>query len=541
MSKPADLFREGRQDELWKQCCGFIDLSLEDFMGVQKQLLLEQLELLKKCDLGHDIMHGLSPRSIDEFRATVPLTTYDDYAPYLLKRRPTGLPRKPVVWQYTSGKSGEYAFRWVPVTSRQLDQVEPLMYALILFSTCKGRGNVSLGGRRRALYGMAPPPYATGTLMRVLAEALDFLPDATEAENMDFEARIRKGFDMALGEGFDLCLALSSVAVAIGERVGQHSGRTDLGALLRRPRALARLAKGKLISKLARRPMMPKDLWPIKGLMTYGIDSSIYRDKIKKMWGRQPLEFHGCTEALIIAMQTWDYDAMTFVPNLNFFEFIPEAEGIRARLDPTYKPSTCLLDEVVPGKYELVITSFHGGPFVRYKLGHLVQITARRNERLNIDIPQMVFLTRVDDQIDIAGFTRLTEKVIWQAIENSGVPYADWTARKEVRDRPVLSLYLELTPGHTASSRKVGERIHAELKKLDGPYSELEAFTGLHPMEVTILPTGAFAAYKARQKASGAGLEHLNAPHIEVSDGVLRLLLSPQPVEAAPSRQRVEA
>ncbi len=543
MSRPSELFKEGRQEELWQQCCGFIDLSLDEFMGVQKQLLLEQLELLKKCELGRDIMNGLSPRTVEEFRATVPLTTYDDYAPRLLKRRPTGLPRKPVVWQYTSGKSGEYAYRWVPVTGRQLDQVEPLMYALILFSTCRGRGDASLGGRRKALYGMAPPPYATGTLMRVLTESLDFLPGTNEAENMAFEDRIRKGFDMALDEGFDLCLALSSVAVAIGNRVGNHSGHTDLRPLLKRPRALARLAKGKLISKLARRPMMPKDLWPIKGLMTYGIDSSIYRDKIKKMWGRQPLEFHGCTEALIIATQTWDYDSMTFVPNLNFFEFIPEAESIRARLDPTYKPATCLLDEVVPGNYELVITSFHGGPFVRYKLGHLIRITARRNDRLNIDIPQMVFLTRVDDQIDIAGFTRLSEKVIWQAIENSGVSYVDWTARKEVRDRPVLSLYVELANGFDGSPQHIGSLVHDELKKLDAPYAELEAFTGLHPMEVTLLPRGSFSAFKARQQAAGADLEQLRPPHINPSDGVLRFLLSPKPVEVspAPNREKVEA
>ena len=543
MSRPSDLFKEGRREELWRQCCGFIDLSLDEFMGVQKQLLLEQIELLKKCELGREIMQGLSPRSVEEFRATVPLTTYDDYAPHLLKRRPNGLPHKPVVWQYTSGKSGEYAYRWVPVTGRQLDQVEPLMYALIMFSTCRGRGDIDVGGRRKALYAMAPPPYATGTLMRVLTESLDFLPETNEAENMEFEARIKKGFDLALNDGFDLCLALSSVAVAIGDRVGGHSGRTNLRPLIKRPRALARLAKAKLISKLARRPMMPKDLWSVKGLMTYGIDSSIYRDRIRTMWGREPLEFHGCTEALIIATQTWDYDTMTFVPNLNFFEFIPEAESIRARLDPTYKPATCLLDEVVPGNYELVITSFHGGPFVRYKLGHLVQITARRNDRLNIDIPQMVFLTRVDDQIDIAGFTRLSEKIIWQAIENSGIKYVDWTARKEVRDRPVLSLYVELANGFDGSLRHIGDLIHSELKKLDAPYAELEAYTGLHPMEVTLLPRGSFSAFKARQQAAGADLEQLRPPHINPSDGVLRFLLGPQPVEATPAtdREKVEA
>jgi hypothetical protein len=251
----------------------------------------------------------------------------------------------------------------------------------------------------------------------------------------------------------------------------------------------------------------------------------VFRDKIKEMWGRYPLDFHGCTESPLIAMQTWDYQAMTFVPNLNFFEFIPEQEALKARENPEYVPATCLMDEVVPGKYELVVTSFHGGPFARYRLGHLIEITALRNERLDIDIPQMVFLTRVDDQIDIAGFTRLSEKTIWQAIEGTGVQYVDWAARKEVQDRPVLNIYLELDGGRNITSQEISELIHQELKRLDAPYSELEAFTGLKPVKVTLLAKNAFAAYKSRQQAAGAELEQLKAPHVNPADEIVDFLL----------------
>jgi hypothetical protein len=536
MSTLAELFREGRHEELWRRCCGFIDLSVDEFMSVQSQLLLEQLDLLKKCDLGRDIMQGMSPRSISEFREMVPLTSYEDYAPYLLKRTMKGLPKKPVLWHYTSGKSGEYAYRWVPITSRQLDEFEPLIFALLLFSTCRRKGEVAFKEMDKVLYGMAPPPYATGTLARVFPnELFKFLPEIDKAENTDFEDRIKEGFDLALTEGLDLCLTLSSVAVAIGNRFSERSKRTDIGPLLKRPRALGRLAKGLAVSRLERRALLPRDLWSPKGLITYGIDGSVYRDKIREMWGRYPLQFHGCTEAPFIAMQTWDYRDMTFVPNLNFFEFIPEQEAIRSRQDPSYKPTTCLLDEVVTGKYELVITSFHGGPFVRYKLGHLIQITSTRNERLGIDIPQMDFLTRVDDQIDIAGFTRLSEKIIWQAMENSGLRYVDWTARKEVKDKPVLNIYVELKDGMSETSHEISSLIHEELKKLDTPYSELESFTGLKPVKVTLLATNAFEAFKSRQQQAGAGLEQLRPPHVNPSDDVLDFLL-----DAAAQREAIE-
>ncbi len=527
MSKLAELFKQGKYDELWQKCCGFIDLGLEDFMRIQRRLLLEQLELLKKCQLGRHLTNGASPSSVEELREEVPLTTYADYAPYLLKRRMDVLPRKPILWQYTSGKSGEYSHRWAPVTARQLDEIETLIFALLFFSSCKQRGEIAFKEWDKALYGMAPPPYATGSLAHAFpCELFDFLPPIEAAERMSFEERIQQGFELALSEGLDVCLSLSSVAVAIGDRFSQKGRKTNLKALLKRPKALLRLAKGLTKSKLARRPLMPKDLWTLKGLITFGIDGSVYREKIREMWGRYPLDFHGCTEASIIAMQTWDYQGMTFVPHLNFFEFIPEEESIKSWQDPTYQPETYLLDEVKPGNYELVITSLHGGPFIRYRLGHLIKITALRNEALNIDIPQMAFLSRIDDQIDIAGFTRLSEKVIWQAIENTGLSYKGWMARKEVKEKPTLHLYIELEENGHITAEQVSALVHEELKQLDTPYADLESFTGLRPLEVTLLPENALKLYKLRQKAAGAELVHLKPPHINPSDDVVDFLVN---------------
>ncbi len=542
MTELAELIRQGKNEELWQRCCGFIDLSLEDFMMIQQRLLLEQLELLKKCELGRYIMNGANPKTVEEFREQVPLTTYADYAPYLLKRRMDVLPKKPILWQYTSGKSGEYPFRWAPVTARQLKEIEPLIFALILFSSCKQRKEVAFQEYDKFLYGMAPPPYATGTMARAFPhELFNFLPPVEEAEKMPFEERIQQGFKLALSDGLDICFSLSSIAVAIGDRFSQRGRNTNFKALLKRPKALSRLAKGLVKSKLARRSLLPKDIWSLKGLITFGIDGSVYREKIKEMWGRYPLDFHGCTEAVLIAMQTWDYQGMTFIPHLNFFEFIPEEESIKSREDQTYQPKTLLLDEVKPGNYEVVITSFHGGTFVRYRPGHLIKIMSLRNEQLNIDIPQMSFLARVDDQIDIAGFTRLSEKVIWQAIENTGLAHKDWVARKEVKDKPVLQLYIELRENGYVTREQVAAAVHEELKKLDTPYAELESFTGLRPLEVNLLPENAFQLYKLRQQAAGADLTHLKPPHINPSDATVNFLVNAAGKVAVRTRDKVEA
>ncbi|MFC2003579.1 GH3 auxin-responsive promoter family protein [Chloroflexota bacterium] len=107
MVSAVDLLREGRKKELWQRCCGFIDLSLEEFMVIQRRLLLEQLEFLKNCELGRKVMRGAMPTSVDEFQEQVPLTTYADYAPYLPEKREDGLPLPPVLWQRTSGRSSQ--------------------------------------------------------------------------------------------------------------------------------------------------------------------------------------------------------------------------------------------------------------------------------------------------------------------------------------------------------------------------------------------------------------------------------------------------
>ncbi|MFC2069323.1 GH3 auxin-responsive promoter family protein [Chloroflexota bacterium] len=525
------LLKEGRHRELWQRYCGWIDLSIGSFMEIQRRLLLEQIELLKYCDLGKVLMHGAKPRTVEEFRMQVPLTTYQDYAPYLLKKRMAMLPKKPLLWQHTSGKSGEYDFKMVPTTSRCWDEVEGLLITLLCFSTCRKRGEVNFRLHDKMLYGAAPPPYVTGNIFRYgFNKILTFFPPVKEAETMTFPERFKKGFKLALSEGLDFFSSMPSVMVAAGERFSQGGGKKDIKALLREPKMLLRIMRGAIKSKLARRPMLPKDVWKIKGLIAGGSDSSVYREKIKDMWGRYPLELYCSTEGMEMALQTWDYQGLTFYPAMDFFEFIPEEESLKSKSDPDYEPSTLLLNEVKPGEnYELVITNFYGGPFTRYRQGDMIKITAMRNEQLNIDIPQMVYHCRVDDMIDIAGFTRLTETIIWKALEKSGIAYEDWTARKELREKPILHLYLEPRASNNLIAGEIATLVEEQLKILDKSYSELEAYLGLKPLEVTLIPQGAFNRYALEQQAAGVELGRVKVSHINPSDDVLDLLLDSHP------------
>lgn len=528
-----DLLREHRYKELWRKYCGFLDLSLPRFMNIQRHLLLEQLELLGNCEMGRKVMAGAQPRTLAEFREQVPLTTYSDYAPYLQEQREEALPAKPLLWQRTSGIWGEHECKWAPMSERMYQEMGSALFAALIFATCKRKYDIRLGDEEKILYALAPPPYATGCWARRADEELPlrFLPPLEDAEEMSFEERVQRGFQQALTEGLDFVFGLPSVLVTLGEQLSQGGQRLNLLSMLGRPRLLMRLAKGLLKSKLARRPLLPKDLWNLRGVAIGGAESSIYRQKIREMWGKDPLDGYGSTEGLLIAVQTWDREGMTFLPNLNFLEFIPEEERLKASLSPGYQSKTCLLNEVTPGQsYELVITNLLGGAFVRYRMGDLVRFTALRNEKLDIDLPQMVFHSRSDGFLDLAGFTRLTERVIGEAIQRSGVVCQEWVARKEGQDSPVLHLYLELKEnGSTPDDigpEAAREAIHYHLKRLDAPYADLEEMLHLKPLRVTILPYGAFHRYAGEQRANGAELSRLAPRRINPSDQEVRILMN---------------
>ncbi|MBN1188349.1 MAG: GH3 auxin-responsive promoter family protein [Dehalococcoidales bacterium] len=525
MTELAKLFKQGKYEEIWQTCCGFIDLNINDFLKIQEHLLREQLQLLNSCELGRTIMRGASPTTASEFRKSVPLTTYADYAPFLLNKREDVLPEKPKVWMHTSGRSGEYPFKWVPVSPRQYEELGPTFLASAVLASCREKGEVNLRFGDRYLYALAPPPYFTGVAGRRVYEfgCFHFLPPTDKAEGMDFTQRIQEGFKLALSDGMEMFGGLTSVLIAISDRFGGTSGLKTLRPLLLKPRACYRILRALVRSKAARRRMLPKDVWSLKAIVTGGTDTNVFKEKIKELWGRYPLDIYACTEAGMIAMQAWDYQGMTFLPYLNFLEFIPELECLRSREDPEYKPEVLLLDEVEVGKkYEIVITSFLGGPFVRYRVGDLIKIIALQDTQLGINIPQMSFYSRVDDLLDIAGFTRLTEGVIWQAVEKAGILYIDWTIRKEIVNRqPVLNLYLELKPENTMSREEIVQAVHGSLKELDADYASLEAVTGLKPLKVTPVKGGSFAAYTQKQRDRGADLAHLKIPHINPFDNMI--------------------
>ena len=528
-------------------CCGFIDLSLEQVMVIQKRLLLEQIELLKNCELGRKVMRGAKPTTVEEFREQVPFTTYTDYCPELMERREDVLPAKVARWVRTSGTSGQSYIKWVPFSVGFVRELEKVLVAEIIFSGCNNKSDLSkLKEHFKVLHTLGPPEYGTGYLAYIIKEAIncDFLP--SHGGELPFVQCIMLGFEEALYRGLDGFGGIASALVYAGEQIKRGSGNISSRFLLAHPGALLRVTRGLVKSKLARRPLLPEDLWTVRGIICGGSDATIFKKRVEELWGRHPLEHYASCEGGYCALQTWDFEGMAFIPNLNFFEFIPEREWFKWQLDHSYQPKTILLDEVKEGEnYEIVITNLHGGILTRCRIGDMVRITSLRNEKLGIDIPQMVFEKRVDELIIMFGVGHLTEKLIGEAIENTGIPYVDWTARKEVvGNKPALHIYIELKENYIASEKSVAASVYNELEKLDSVYhfnlqkyvyGDAINFLGLRPVAVTFLPEGAFSRCISQRRSGRAGLGSLKPPRINPSDEVLSMLRAPEVVvEAAP-------
>jgi hypothetical protein len=294
-----------------------------------------------------------------------------------------------------------------------------------------------------------------------------------------------------------------------------------------RLRGMARLIIAKAKSLLLRRPVLPRDLWPVRALIGWGVDSAVFRDEVRQHWGRDPFEIYACTEGGLMAMQTWNQGGMVFSPYANLYEFIPAEEAARARRDPHFVPSTVFLDGVIPGEaYEMVLTNFNGMPLVRYQVGHEMEFLPPSEQEQKVRLPQFRFLGRADDRLDIAGFTRIDEQTVLRVLEAAKVQGQEWVMAKETTagERfPRVHLYLE-QPG--AEEDELTRRVHEALREVDPFYRDLGDMLGIDPLRVSLLERGTFDRFYDQRQREGYGLDQRSPRKMNPAPEDLALLIA---------------
>lgn len=511
-----DLLREEDYESIWNTYLGFLDLTIEEFMAIQNRLLLEQIELLNQSKLGLRLFGGRPVRSIEEFRKRVPLTTYDDYAETLLSQKTDELPSVPLHWVQTTWKGGSNPIKLAPYSKSMVEENTKMFMASLLLSTSKERGHFQLRNNDKFFYGMAPRPYLTGYAPYILKHEVDFtyLPDVDQAEQLDFKERNILGFKMAIQGGADLFYGVSSVLVKIGESFASGQSRQSGFVMPSNPTQAWRLLRAWWKTRVRHETLLPKDLFQFKGIVCGGTDSDTYKSQIEHLFGITPLEIFGGTESAGVAMETWSRNGLTFFPDVNFLEFIPDTELAKEKNDSSHRVNTVLLNELEEDHvYELVITKLRGGAFVRYRIGDLMRCVGLQNEQDGIRLPQVKYLDRVQNIIDLAGFTRITTQILGDAIKGADVGIEHWTATKETgEERPYIHLFYENPNRQTEDD--IHTAINRELKRLDSDYRDVHGMLGYDPLRLTELPIGTFERY-AQQ--GGRRIDRIN-PHYEDLD-----------------------
>ena len=186
--KFQDKLKKTTEEELWQEYCGFLDLTITEYMFIQHRLMQEQMQLWKNSGLGKLLLENKNPETVDELREMMPLTTYEDYAETLLSKRTEMLPAEPVTWIQTTWEGGLRPIKLAPYTRAMLNTYRHNILSVMILCSCDEKGAVDVRKGDRILYGGAPLPYATGLMPSLLAEVIDlnWLPDNTEKSLFTF-------------------------------------------------------------------------------------------------------------------------------------------------------------------------------------------------------------------------------------------------------------------------------------------------------------------------------------------------------------------
>lgn len=524
--KIEEKIRNSKPAEIWQEYCGFLDFSLDQYMQIQRRLMEEQIRLWSACPLGQHFLRGEKPQTIQEFCRLVPLTTYDDYADLLLQKRDDVLPAPAIIWIKTTWEGGMHPIKLAPYTKGMLDNYRNNAMACLILCSATGKKKFELG--KRTLSGFAPLPYPTGLIGLILQQEteMEFLPPPNECADMSFSEKTKAGFKLAMSKGLDYFFSMGSIASYISRSLtdmvsGSSSGKRS-HSVAYSPRLLYRLLRAKARARKENREVLPKDLFKLKGLFCAGTDNRCYKDELEQMWGIRPMELFAGTEPTMIGTETWNRKDLYFFPDACFYEFLPIGELQALEDNPDYRPITFCMDGVREGeRYELIVTVLKGGAFARYRTGDIYCCTGIGCPEDETSIPRFQYIDRISSVIDIAGFTRITQNSIQNAISLAHLPIQDWFASKSFNDEghPYLHLYVELSAPATCtqaiSKELLQEHLAIYFKYADHDYKDLKKILGMDPLKITLLPVGTFERFR---RLRGYRIAAINPPATDVQE-----------------------
>lgn len=534
--------------------------AVRDVGATQEARLLDIVRRNANTEVGRRYGFG-SIANVDEYRARVPLTTWDEMAP-LVDRMVAGernvlVDEEVFFYATTSGTTGKR--KLIPVTPSFVAECRAATKLLLRTSLLSFPG--FLRGQRLTmrsphvedLGGGAMAGSITVALSGGLTEtegAFDAVPNAVYRVS-DFETRYRLCLRFALEQDVSLVSAINpSTLLLFARTLEQHAEdlasaledgslgkdlviedglRTALEARARRAPEAARRVRSSL-ERHGRARM--RDVFPrLCGLVCWkGGSAPWYLSQLPASYGEVPILDYGyaASEGCFGAPLSADGASSLLVPHGHFLELVPEDEIDAAREG---RGRSLLLHEAEVGQRYYVVATTSAGLY-RYDMNDVVEVTGRLG-----GAPLVVFRHKGGNMSSLTG-EKLGESHVVRAMDQAaqgerlaGFTLAPWLPTSSEEPPGYVLALDEEAPLEPEAREALAARFDRALREENTEYEAKRASLRLAPTRVVSLPAGAIARHRARRVAAGAPDAHVKVPHL-APDG--RLLLDLGLEESAP-------
>lgn len=217
----------------------------------------------------------------------------------------------------------------------------------------------------------------------------------------------------------------------------------------------------------------------------------------------------------------------TIMPNLAYFEFIPQ-EQHSSDTNINSNPELINLVDVEVGKeYEIVITTYAG--LYRYQVGDILRCTGFHNSA-----PEFKFLKRKNvvlsidaDKTDEFELQRAINNVS-QILEQSKIGLVDYTSQASTKEIPGhYVIYMELMvkeSGNSLSDEVMSQCCIAIENSFNFLYRKFRGNKSIGPLEIRVVKKGTFQELIEQAVSRGASVSQYKVPRCVKNAPVLELL-----------------
>lgn len=467
--------------------------------------------------------------SLDDWRARVPLTTWDDTAPFV-ERMINGeagvlVDEDPIFYATTSGTTGRR--KLIPVTSAFVAEcrtANKVLYRTMLLAMPGLVRGQRLNMRSPGTEKLSAHAEA-GSITVALAggvdddNLLDAVPTAVFSV-ADFSTRYRLALRFALQARLTVCSSINPstlqlFATTLADNAGALADGLDRGdfgvdvasvpadvvtglraRLKKVPDVAARVRASAAEHGQARmRDALPE----LCGLVTWkGGASSWWLERLQHSYGDVPvLDFgYAASEGVFGAPISVDGAASVLLPHGHVIELLPEGE--------TDGTKTIFLDEARVGtRYEVIATTSAG--LYRYRMFDVVEIVGHHDKA-----PLAVFKHKAGTMTSITG-EKLGEGHVAAALSSAGFIGTGIVLTPRWPSDGGTPGYVAVVEEH-AFTVGLGERLDRALCAANEEYDAKRRSLRLAAVDVVAVADGAFAGLRAKRVANGAPDAHVKLP-----------------------------